>query len=399
MNGIHESSGSGVVFVDTTLRDGAQSPGVFFDQPTKIAFISTLSALGVGEIEIGAPCLGSEEEEDLRTLIHLPVAARLFTWNRALEEDVTSSFRIGAQKVHISFPVSDQHIHSVLRKSRSWVRDRLVRLVTYAQREGLAVQVGFEDASRADWEFLKELGGEARAAGAERIRFCDTVGRMDPVRVGEQIGRFQEIGLPVEIHCHNDLGMATANTVAGYQAGARFLSTTVSGVGERAGNASMEEVAFALEYALGQSTGIQLTRLAAMGRWIHQVMGRALSPYRPILGSRVFHHASGIHVDGVLKNAENYETYPPEIAGLKRKIHVTHMTGRSGVRNVLERMGYAPSPEILEKLWPIVRREGIERRGIVPPQVILEIFLRLLDERSGVPSSFFRQGIARGTDA
>lgn len=398
MNG-SMSFDSGVVFVDTTLRDGAQSPGVFFDQPTKIAFVSTLSALGVGEIEIGAPCLGTEEEDDLRTLIHLPVAARLFTWNRALEEDVDSSLRLGVRKVHVSVPVSDQHIHSVLRKSRSWIRDRLVRLVTHARREGLEVQVGFEDASRADGAFLKELAGEAKLSGAERIRFCDTVGRMDPVKTMQQIGALQEIGLPIEIHCHNDLGMATANTVAGYQAGARFLSTTVSGVGERAGNASMEEVAFALEYALVQPTGIQLTRLAAMGRWIHQVMGRALSPYRPILGSRVFHHASGIHVDGVLKDAENYESYPPEIAGLKRKIHVTHMTGRSGVRNVLERMGYAPSPEILEKLWPVVRREGIDRRGIVPPQVILEIFLRLLDERSGIPPALFRQGISRGTDA
>ncbi|MHB1606934.1 MAG: homocitrate synthase/isopropylmalate synthase family protein [Leptospirales bacterium] len=392
------SPDSGVVFVDTTLREGAQSPGVFFDQPTKIAFVSTLSALGVGEIEIGAPCLGAEEEDDLRTLIHLPVAARLFTWNRALEEDVDSSLRLGVQKVHISLPVSDQHIHSVLRKSRSWIRDRLVRLVTYARREGLEVQVGFEDGSRTDEVFLKEMAGEAKNSGVERIRFCDTVGRMDPVSVGHQIGALREVGLPIEIHCHNDLGMATANTISGYQAGARFLSTTVSGVGERAGNASMEEVAFALEYSLRKSTGIQLTRLAAMGRWIHQVMGRALSPYRPILGSRVFHHASGIHVDGVLKDAENYESYPPEIAGLKRKIHVTHMTGRSGVRNVLERMGYAPSPEMLEKLWPIVRREGISRRGIVPPQVILEIFLRLLDERSGIPPTLFRQSIVRGTE-
>ncbi len=399
MDGLHESGSSGAVFVDTTLREGAQSPGVFFDQPTKIAFVSTLSALGVGEIEIGAPCLGAEEEEDLRTLIHLPVSARLFTWNRALEEDLAASLRLGVQKVHISFPVSDQHIHSVLRKSRSWIRDRLVKLVSFAQREGLAVQVGFEDASRADWEFLKDLGGESRMAGVERIRYCDTVGCLDPIRLKEQIERFREIGLPIEIHCHNDLGMATANTVSGYQAGALFLSTTVSGVGERAGNASMEEVAFALEYSLGQSTGVQLTRLAAMGRWIHQVMGRALSPYRPILGSRVFHHASGIHVDGVLKNSENYEIYPPEVAGLKRKIHVTHMTGHAGVRNVLERMGYSPSPEILEKLWPIVRREGVVRRGIVPPQVILEIFLKLLDERSGIPSNFFRQNIVRETES
>lgn len=371
-----------VFFVDTTLRDGAQSPGVFFDRPAKIALVTALSSLGVKEIEVGAPCVGALEEEDIAALVGLSLPVTLFTWNRAVKEDLYASLRLGIRKIHLSLPVSDSHIGSVLRKTRGWVRDRMVALVALARQEGVAVQVGFEDASRADLSFLLDLGGEARQAGAERLRFCDTVGTMNYGSVLARIGQLSSLGLPLEIHCHNDLGMATANTLAGFQGGARYLSTTVSGVGERAGNASMEEVAFALEFSLAQETGLDLPRLSSLGRWMHQVLGRTLSPYRPVLGSRVFHHASGIHVDGVLKSSENYEPFPPELAGQKRRLLVTHMTGRAGIRHALEHLGFAPDPEQLDRIVPLVRREGIRRRGIVPPHVILGIFL---ESRDGMP--------------
>ncbi|OOH77685.1 homocitrate synthase/isopropylmalate synthase family protein [Leptospirillum ferriphilum] len=386
------SPGCSPVFVDTTLRDGGQSPGVFFDGPTKMAIVAALDRIGVGEIEVGTPCLGQREIEDLQVLLSMPVSAELFPWLRPVEEDFVAAIRLGFRRVHISFPVSAGHMASVWGSGMSGVLERVRKSVRKMSAEGCRVSVGMEDASRASMDFLQEFVEAVGMEGGIRVRYCDTVGCHHPAELLERIGRIAGWGVPVEVHCHNDLGMATANTVAAFHAGADYLSTTVTGVGERAGNAVMEEVAFALSFS-GEGpveTGIDLPGLAHLSRWLHGVVGRSLSPYRPIVGSRIFQHSSGIHVDGVIKNPANYELFPPDRVGAKRKIVVTHQTGKSGIRNVLERMGYRPSPEALERLVPRIREEGWRLKGIVPSQTILNHFLSLLKELD--PGDSARQG-------
>ena len=379
------------VFVDTTLRDGGQSPGVFFDRPTKMAVVTTLSRIGVREIEVGSPCLGEKEIEDLRVLLSLPVPAELFPWLRPVDEDLDASLKLGFGRVHLSFPTSDIHMAVVRGVSRGETVERAWGSVRRMVSEGCRVSVGLEDASRAEMGFLEDVVMAVREAGGIRVRYCDTVGRHHPLEIAERISLLASFGLPVEVHCHNDLGLATANTVSAFRAGATFLSTTVTGVGERAGNAAMEEVAFALAFSgKGVETGIDFPGLAHISRWLYAAIGRTLSPYRPVVGSRIFHHSSGIHVDGVIKEPANYELFPPELVGLKRKIVVTHQTGRSGIRNVLERMGYRPSQEILDRLVPIVRAEGWKLKGIVPAQTILNHFMAILE--SGQGTSPARQG-------
>lgn len=369
------------VFVDTTLRDGGQSPGVFFDRPTKMAVVTTLSRIGVREIELGTPCLGEQEIADLRVLLTLPVPAELFPWLRPVEADFESALRLGFQRVHLSFPTSEEHLASVRGMSRIEAVERVRRSIRRLSAEGVRVSIGLEDASRADMDFLKDFVGAVRESGGIRVRYCDTVGRHHPLEIAERVGQVSGWGVPVEVHCHNDLGMATANTVAAYRAGARYLSTTVTGVGERAGNAAMEEVAFALAFSGEGETdiGIDFPGLAHISRWLYTAIGRTLSPYRPVVGSRIFHHSSGIHVDGVIKEPANYELFSPDLVGSKRKIIVTHQTGRAGIRNVLERMGYRPPPEILDRLVPIVREEGWRLQGIVPAQTILAHFMAIIE--------------------
>ena len=382
----------GPVFVDTTLRDGGQSPGVFFDRPTKMAVVTTLSRIGVREIEVGTPCLGDQEIADLRVLLTLPVPAELFPWLRPMEEDFESALRLGFRRVHLSFPTSEGHLASVRGMNRIEALERVRRSILRLGSEGVRVSVGLEDASRADMGFLEDFVGAVRESGGIRVRYCDTVGRHHPLEIAERVGRVSGWGVPVEVHCHNDLGMATANTVAAFHAGARYLSTTVTGVGERAGNAVMEEVAFALSFsgASETETEIDLPGLAHISRWLYTAIGRTLSPYRPVVGSRIFHHSSGIHVDGVIKEPANYELFSPDLVGSKRKIIVTHQTGRAGIRNVLERMGYRPPPEILDRLVPIVREEGWRLRGIVPAQTILSHFMAIIEAGQG--GSPVRQG-------
>ncbi len=385
-------SGTGPVFVDTTIRDGGQSPGVFFDRPTKMAIVTTLSRIGVREIEVGSPCLGEHELEDLRVLCSLPVPAEMFPWLRPLDEDFESALRLGFKRVHVSFPTSDVHRESVRGMGRTDAVERVRKTILHLSSEGCRVSIGLEDGSRATMDFLKEFIAAVRESGGIRVRYCDTVGRHHPTELAERVSELSRGGVPIEIHCHNDLGMATANTVAAYYAGARYLSTTVTGVGERAGNAVMEEVAFALacgreDPSLQESSGIDLPGLAHISRWLYTAIGRTLSPYRPIVGSRIFHHSSGIHVDGVIKNPANYELFSPDLVGSKRKIIVTHQTGRAGIRNVLERMGYRPSPDILDRLVPLVREEGWRLKGIVPAQTILGYFMSILESGAGTPEA------------
>ncbi len=243
-----------IIIDDTTLRDGEQTAGVVFSRREKITIARMLDAIGVREIECGIPAMGDEERAGIKALVDLGLNARLLTWNRALIPEIKASISCGVKAVDISLSVSDQMIAHKLRTDRAAVKEQLKVALGFAKEHDLYVSVGGEDAGRADLTFLVELMEITRSLGGDRFRFCDTLGMMDPFTMFDKISYLRRAvpEVEIEVHTHNDLGMATANAIAGIKAGARFVNTTINGLGERAGNAALEEVVMALRHACGR---------------------------------------------------------------------------------------------------------------------------------------------------
>ena len=221
---------------------------------------------------------------------------------------------------------------------------------------------GGEDGSRADLAFLVELMEITREMGGDRFRFCDTLGVLDPFTTFEKV-RFLRASVPeleIEVHTHNDLGMATANAIAGVRAGARFVNTTVNGLGERAGNAALEEVVMGLKLACGIDTGIDTHRFLEVSRFVGRASHRPVPPWKPVVGERVFAHESGLHTDGVIKNPRNYEGYAPEEVGLTRHLVVGKHSGTSGLVERYRELGIAISRKeavcLMEQVRAIAQR-------------------------------------------
>ena len=337
---MQDFANTSIIIDDTTLRDGEQTAGVVFSIEEKKQIARMLDGMGVHELECGIPAMGEEEKAAVRALVDLELNARLITWNRAVQSDIQASIDAGVKAVDVSLSVSDIHIQNKLRKSRDWVREQLKRALDFAKRHDLYVSVGGEDASRADLEFVAELMATAKELGADRFRFCDTLGILDPFTTYEKVKFLrQHVDFDLEVHTHNDLGMATANAIAGIKAGARFVNTTVNGLGERAGNAALEEVVMALKHACGVDPGIDTRQFVEVSRFVGQASCRPVPEWKAVVGERVFSHESGLHADGVLKNPNNYEGFSPEEVGLSRYMVLGKHSGSHGLIHRLEALG------------------------------------------------------------
>jgi homocitrate synthase NifV len=342
MEAVMESGKHGYIVIDdTTLRDGEQTAGVVFSKKEKIAIARMLDAIGVQELECGIPAMGEEERDSIRALASLGLSARLITWNRAVIPDIRASLECGVTAVDISLSVSDMMIVNKLGKSREWVKEQLKTALGFAKEHGLYVSIGGEDASRADIYFIIELMDIARGMGGDRFRFCDTLGILDPFTMYDKVRALRRAvpELDVEVHTHNDLGMATANAIAGIRAGAMFVNTTVNGLGERAGNAALEEVVMGLKHACGIDTGIDTHRFVELSRFVAKASQRPVPDWKPVVGERVFAHESGLHADGVLKDPRNYEGFDPAEVGLHRSMVVGKHSGASGLVERYREMG------------------------------------------------------------
>ena len=332
---INPTDGKKITIVDTTLRDGEQTAGVVFANEEKIVIAEMLSDLGVDQLEVGIPTMGGDEKYAIKEIVKRNLKPSIMAWNRAVISDIEQSIDCGVDAVAISTSVSDIHIQHKLKKSREWVLENMVKSVEFAKKNGLYVSVNGEDASRADADFLVEFINAAKQAGADRFRFCDTVGIMEPFRLKDEISYlYEKTKFDIEMHTHNDFGMATANALAGLHGGASHVGVTVNGLGERAGNAALEEVLMALMIVCGyKEQNIDTKMFREVSEYVSRASGRELPKWKAIVGTNMFAHESGIHADGALKDPKNYEAFDPSVVGLERQILIGKHSGRAAIVN------------------------------------------------------------------
>ncbi|MBI5380689.1 MAG: citramalate synthase [Opitutae bacterium] len=355
--------------IDTTLRDGEQAAGVVFARADKIAIARALVEAGVPELEAGIPAAGPEAVADLRAIVRAVGPDRVLAWCRADPADLAAAAASGVQRVHISFPVSDLHLE-VWRKDRAWVLRELRRLTVEAATRFAFVSVGAQDYSRADPGFLDAFTRAVACSPARRLRLADTVGLAHPRRVAADVIRLRTIAPDVafEFHAHNDLGLATANTLAAIEAGAAAASVTVNGLGERAGNAALEEVVMALRIAHDLECGVATERFAALSALVARAAGRLVPPEKPVVGAAAFRHESGIHCAGLLRDRRSYEAFSPESVGQKRPAFVLGAkTGGAVVAAVAHEQGWELAPATARTLAARVRALSRRQRAPIMP--------------------------------
>lgn len=322
-----------LTIVDTTLRDGEQTAGVVFSNQEKLMIARLLDDLGVHQIEAGIPVMGGDEQQAIRDIVKMGLKASIMGWNRAVISDIETSLACGCDAVAISISTSDIHIEHKLMTTREAVLERMVKATEFAKKNGVYISVNAEDASRSDMEFLIEFARQAKDAGADRIRYCDTVGILDPFTTFDRISTLKEnIGIDIEMHTHNDFGMATANALAGVKAGASHVGVTVNGLGERAGNAALEEVVMALKHLLDTDLNFVTGRFVEVSEFVARASGRSVPAWKAIVGSNMFAHESGIHADGMLKNPLTYEVFKPEDVGSERQIVIGKHSGTASIK-------------------------------------------------------------------
>ncbi len=360
---------------DTTLRDGEQTAGIVFSNVEKYRIAQLMDDANVQQIEAGIPTMGADEKKAVRHIAHMGLNASVLGWNRADIGDIDTSIDCDVDSVAISMSSSDIHIENKLKKSREWVLEKVVESVEHAKAHGLYISCNGEDASRADIDFLIEFARAAKDAGADRFRYCDTIGRELPSTCYKRVKRIiDDVGIDVEMHTHNDFGMATANCIAGIEAGARFASTTVMGIGERSGNTPLEEIVMAAKHLLCKDFGIIPIKLRPLAEFVSVAADRPIPVHKPFLGSNCFAHEAGIHADGIIKDAQNYEPYDPEEMGLERTIVIGKHSGRNTLVTKLGEHGIELGDEDAAELLDMVRRYAVKLHRCISDEELVALY-------------------------
>lgn len=375
---VSRKDGKRIYIVDTTLRDGEQTAGVVFANEEKVAIATMLSDLGVDQLEVGIPTMGGDEKKAIKEIVKRNLKSSIMAWNRPVISDIQESIDCGVDAVAISISVSDIHIQNKLRKSREWVLEKMVEGVEYAKKNGLYVSVNGEDASRADNDFLVQFIETAKQAGADRFRYCDTVGVMGPFQIEEQIrDLYERTNFDIEMHTHNDFGMATANAIAGVRAGANHVGLTVNGLGERAGNAALEEVLMAFKYVYGLDVDVDTTKFREISEYVSRAAGRDLPIWKAIVGTNMFAHESGIHADGAIKNPKNYEAFDPRAVGLERQIVIGKHSGKAAIVNKFKEYNIDLTDEEASKILEKVRALSVRLKRSLFDKELVTLYKQL----------------------
>ncbi len=348
-----------VKILDTTMRDGEQTPGIALAPEQKLEIAKALDDLGVDIIEAGAAITSEGERKAIKMIADAGLNAEICSFVRALPVDIDAALKCGVDSVHLVVPTSDIHLEHRLKKTREQAKEMALSTTRYALDHGLVVELSAEDATRADPAFLKELFSAGVEAGAQRLCVCDTVGVTTPEKISELFGGLvKDLKVPIAVHCHNDFGMATANTIAAVRAGAQEVHVTVNGLGERAGNAALEEVVLALMHFYGFETRIDLKKLYRVSRLVEQHTGMPISPTKAVVGENAFSHEAGIHTHGVLAHPLTYEPISPEMIGHHRRLIFGKHVGSHAIESELKRIGLEPTKEQVQQIFEQIKKLG-----------------------------------------
>ncbi len=369
---------------DTTLRDGEQTPGISLSPDQKLAIAKKLDALGVDAIEAGFPVISEGELKAVKMITGAGLSCEIAGLARTRKKDIDAAVNGGLDYIHTFIATSDIHLEHKLKMTRDQALENAIEAVEYGKSRGLQVEFSAEDATRTDREFLKKIFGAVAQAGADRIDIPDTVGYSTPEYIAEITkDAIDATKLPVSVHCHNDFGLAVANALSGIHAGAQCAHVTINGIGERAGNASLEEFSMALQclpYEEKYETNIRSELIYDTSRYVSKVVGIQVQPNKAIVGDNAFGHESGIHTHGVLNNPLTYEPISPELVGRKRWLHVGKHAGIHGMNAMLEEYGISPTPDQSKQILQKVKLLGDEGKQITEVE-LLSIASEILGEQ------------------
>ncbi|MDI6819985.1 MAG: 2-isopropylmalate synthase [Candidatus Hodarchaeaceae archaeon] len=373
-----------VKIFDTTLRDGEQTPGIALAPEQKLEVAKALDDLGVDVIEAGAAITSEGERQAIKMISSANLNAEICSFTRALRADVDAALACDVDSIHLVVPTSDIHLQYKLKKSRAEVKEMALDAVRYAVDHGLIVELSAEDATRSDLAFIKEIFLGGIGEGAQRVCICDTVGVLTPERAHELFAEVvKAVNVPVAAHCHNDFGMATANTVAAVRAGAQEVHVTVNGLGERAGNAALEEVVLALAQFYDVQTKIRLKGLYEISRLVERHTGLPVSPTKAVVGENAFSHEAGIHTAGVLAYPPTYEPIAPKMVGHHRRLVFGKHVGSHAIESELRRMGLEPTKEQVREIFEQVKKLGDRGKLVTDAElraIVDAVMGRILEE-------------------
>src|ERR671922_1704536 len=336
---------------DTTLRDGEQTPGVSITPEQKLNVAIKLADLGVDTIEAGFPVVSDGEKEGIKNIVKQKLDTEVCVLARTVKADIDSALDCDVNYVHTFIATSDIHMRYKLKMSPEEVIEKAINAVEYAKSHGLQVEFSAEDATRSDIAFLTKVFAAVVEAGADRIDVPDTVGYATPEFISHLVQVIKEqIDIPISLHCHDDFGLAVANSIAGINAGASCAHVTINGLGERAGNASLEEFVMALQCLFNKRHNIKTKLLYETSKFVSNKMGIIVQPNKAIIGENAFGHESGIHTHGILNNPLTYEPISPEIVGRKRWLQAGKHAGAHGIRAMLEDFGIRPTDEQIHSI-------------------------------------------------